>query len=92
MLSAAMREVTPLIQLLKYLKVVWNVITAPPTVTYKAFENNQCCIVVTESKKQPTRTKNIVIKCHHFCNLADDGVIKIIYINTKKKLSEILTK
>ena len=91
-LSTAMREVIPLIQLLKDLEVACNVITTPPTVTCKVFEDNQSCIAVAESKKPPTRTKHIAIKYHHFRNLVDNGAIKINYIDTKKQLADTLTK
>ena len=69
-----------------------DVITTLPTVTYKVFEYNQSCIAVAESKKLLARTKHVAIKYHHFKNLVDDKVIKISYINTKKKLADILTK
>ena len=91
-LSTAMREVIPLIQLLKDLKVACDVITTPPIITCKVFEDNQSCIAVAESKKPPARTKHIAIKYHHFRNLVDNKVIKISYIDTKKQLADILTK
>ena len=91
-ISTAMIEVIPLIWLLKDLKVAYNVITKPPTVTFKFFKENQRCITVAESKKLLTRTKQIAIKYRHFLNLVDDGVIKIDNIDSKKQLSDILTK
>ena len=87
-----MREVIPLIQLLKDLKVACDVITTPPIIICKVFEDNQSCIAVAESKKPPARTKHIAIKYHHFRNLVDNKVIKISYIDTKKQLADILTK
>ena len=91
-LSTEMREVTPVIQLLKDLKVTCNVIITPPTVTYKKFEDNQSCIEVVESKNPLTRTKNVAIKHHHFLNLVDNGFIKISCIDTKKQLIDVLNK
>ena len=40
------------------------------------------------------REKNIgiAIKYHHFKNFIDDKVIKISYIDTKKQLSDMVTK
>ena len=86
-----MKDNMPLIQLLKDLKVAYNVITMLPTVTCKVFEGNQSCISFAESKNPPTRTKDIAIECHHFRNLVDDIVIKINYIDTEKQLEGILT-
>ena len=90
-LSTAMREVVPLIQLLKDLQVACDVITTLPIVTWKVFEDNQSTIAVAESKKPPTRTKHIAIKYHHFQNLVNDTIVKIKYIDTKKQLADILT-
>ena len=45
-----------------------------------------------ESKNPPTRTKNVAIKYHQFRRLVDEGTIKIVYVDTNKKLADILTK
>ena len=63
-LSTAMREVTPLIKSLEDLSFACDVITAPPLVAGKAFEDNQSCKVVAESKNPPARAKH-----HHFRSL-----------------------
>ena len=82
----------PLTQLLEDLFVACDVITVTPEVKCRVFEDNQSCIAVTESKKHVTRTKHIIIKHHHFRSLIDKNAIKINYIETKKKVVEILTK
>ena len=64
-LSTSMKEVIPIMQLLKYLKVSRDVITTHPIVTCNIFEDNQRCIIVVESNKLPTRTKKLFFKCHH---------------------------
>ena len=48
------------------------------------FEDNQSFIAVEEPGKPPAGKKHISIKCHHFRNLLDKGIIKINYIETKK--------
>ena len=88
-LSAGMREVMPLLELLKDLNDMCDVITAPPIVTCKVFEDNQSCIAMAESKKPSIRTKHVAIKHHHFRSLV---VINVNYMNTKKHLAETLTK
>ena len=88
----AMREVMPLLELLNDLKVACDAITTPPQVTFKVFEDKQSCIVVEESKKPPARTKDIVIKYHHFRSLVNNGTVNINYIDTNKQLADILTK
>ena len=54
-LSTSMREVLPLIDLLKDLQVACEIITTQPVVTCKVFQDNQSCISVTESRKPPAR-------------------------------------
>ena len=85
-----MREEIPLIQLSEDLKVACDLITTPPIVTCKVFEDNKSCIAVVESKKSPTRTKHIAIKYHHLRGLVNNNIIKINYIDTKKQLVNIL--
>ena len=81
-----------MIELLKDLKVAFEVITAQPAVTCKVFEHDQSYIVVAESRKPPARTKCISIKCHHFTHLVDKVVINIIYVETKKQNIDAFTK
>ena len=89
-LITAMIEVIPLIKLLEELSIACDVITNPPLVTCKVFEDNQSYIAVAESKKLPERTKHIAIKCHHLRSLVDKKIIKINYVDTKKKLANTL--
>ena len=89
--STTMREFISLIELLKDLHVACDVITTPPIVTCKVFEENQSTIVVAGSEKPLARTKHIAIKNHHFQNLVNDTIVKIKYIDTKKQLADILT-
>ena len=89
-LSTVMREAITLIQLLKVFSVVCDVITTTPEVACKVFEHNQSCDAVAKSKNPQERTKHIAIKHHEFRILFDKTKIKINYIDTKKKLSDIL--
>ena len=79
----------PLLELLKDLNAMCGVVTAPPIVTCKVFEDDQGYIAVAESKKPSIRTKHVAIKYHHFRSLV---VINVNYMNTKKHLAETLTK
>ena len=56
-----MREVIPLLQLVEDLKVSYKVITVPPTITYKVFEDNQSYIAIAEFKKPSVRTNHTII-------------------------------
>ena len=83
-LSAAMREVILLIQLLKDLKVNCSMGDTSLEVYYKVFKDNQSYIAVAESKKPPTRTKHITIEYYHFRSLVDNKTIRIKCIDSKK--------
>ena len=87
-----MREVIPLIWLLKDLKKACDIIDTPLNVYCKVFEDNKSCITVAESKKPPVRTKHIAIKYHYFRGLIEDKVIRIIYVDTKEQIADLLTK
>ena len=86
-----MQEVIPLIELLKDLLVVCNIISTLPLIPCKVFENNQSYIAVVGLKKLLVRTKYIAIKYYYFRSLVNKGTIKINYIDTKKQLVDILT-
>ena len=91
-LLIAMREVIPLIWLLKDLKKACDRIDIPPNIYCKVFEDNKSCIAVAESKKPLVRIKHIAIKYHHFRELVEDKVIRIIYVDTKEQIADLLTK
>lgn len=82
-LSLAIREVIPLIQLLKDHLKLCEVIDVPPEIYYKVFKDNKSCITVTESKKLLAYMKYIAIKYYYFYSLVDSKVIRISYIETK---------
>ena len=79
-----MREVIPLTQLLKNLKINCNAVNTLPEVHCEVFKDNQSCVAVAEQKKPPARTKHIAIKFHHFRSLVDKKIIRIRCIDTKK--------
>ena len=81
-----MREVIPLVELLKDLKRIWNIIDTLSKVFYKVFEGNKSYIAVA------AKIKHITIKYHHFRSLVNKKVIQINYIDTNEQLADILTK
>ena len=57
-----------------------------PEVFYKVFKDNQSFIDAAESNKFSPRTNHISIKYHHFRNFVQKKIIRICYIDTRKKL------
>jgi len=74
------------------LNVVCDIIIILPEVNCRILEDNQSYITITKSKKPLAYSKYITIKYHHFQSLVDKVIIKIKYIDTKKELTDILTK
>ena len=83
LLSSTIKETILLIQLLKDLKKLCNIIITPSEVYYNIFEDNKRYITVIKLKKPSIRIKHIPIKYYHFWGLVDNKVIRINYINTK---------
>ena len=91
-LSQAMREVLPLMDLMKELACVLNFNTSKPDFYCQVFEDNRSTITVAECKKYTPRTKHIALKYHHFRQFVHDNTIRIKAIHTKQQIADIFTK
>ena len=65
---------------------------AKPKFVCKVHKDNQLCIKMATGKKISHRTKNIVLKYHHFRTHAKSGRLEIQYRLTKTQLADIITK
>jgi hypothetical protein len=66
-LSTSLREVIPLINLLKEIKGHGiNMYTKAPKIHYKVFEVNSGALEIAKAPKIRPRTKHINVKYHHF--------------------------
>ena len=65
-LSSAMRDVIPLMFLMKEISLVFPVQLPTPEVSCQVFKDNTSCIKVAEYPNFTPRTKHIAIKYHHF--------------------------
>ena len=81
-LLQALRNVIPLITLLKEVNTVFPVHMKTPTLVCKVHEDNQSCITMATSQKFSPWTKHIALKYHHFRLLIKDGWITISYCRT----------
>ena len=91
-LSQAVREVLPLMQLLRELSPIFHINKRKPELFCEIFEDNRSTIAVAESKKYTPRTKHIALKYHHFRRYVHDGTLKIHPIDTKEQIADIFTK
>ncbi len=91
-LSQSLRDVIPLITLLKEINKVFPVDVETPTYVCKVHEDNQSCITMATSQKFTPRTKHIALKYDHFCSHVKSGVIQISYCHMTEQKADLLTK
>ena len=91
-LSQAMRQVIPLMNLLREINNIFPLHLPEPKMHCKVFEDNNSCISIAESNKFSPRTKHIALKYHHFRRFVKEGSIKILPIDTKDQVADIFTK
>jgi hypothetical protein len=92
-LSQSMREVIPIMWLLQeaYQHGV-PVLTKPPKIHCKVFEDNEGAIEIAKVPKMRPRTKHLNIKYHHFREEVKKGNISICHVETKEQTADIFTK
>lgn len=91
-LSQAMREVIPLMNLMKELEGVLKMNASKPDFFCQVFEDNRSTISVATSKKFTPRTKHIALKYHHFRQYVNNKSIRIESIDTTQQIADIFTK
>jgi hypothetical protein len=92
-LSTSLREVIPLMELIKELEGVGFAINIErPRVYCEAFEDNEGALEMARSPKMRPRTKHINIKYHHFRDAVKRGDIVINAIDTGEQQADIFTK
>ena len=64
--SLSMRDIIPLMELLKELKEVVPSEDSAPTIHCTIFEDNNGCIDIVETPRMIPRTNHITSKYHHF--------------------------
>ena len=65
-LISVMREVIPLMSLLKELHVALKIPSFHPTYHCTVFEDNESCISMANASKFTPHTKHILLKYHYF--------------------------
>jgi len=91
-LSTALRDVIPLMGLVKDISKAFNLVTTKPIMHCKIFEDNSGALELARAPKIRPRTKHIAIKYHHFRAHVESGEISIMPIDTTQQQADILTK
>ena len=92
-MSTALRQIIPLIGLLKEMKE-HGVVTKDycPKVFCKAFEDNSGTLVLAGTPRMRPRTRHINVKYHHFRGAVANKDIEIFPINTADQIADLWTK
>jgi hypothetical protein len=92
-LSQALREVMPMLEILKELKAVsFEYDITIPTVHCKAIEDNTRAVEMARLPKMRPRTKHMNIKYHHFRDAVIEGLITIHHVTTTLHMADLLAK
>ena len=91
-LSQSLRDVIPLLDLIKEMEKFFGLPSEKPEVKCKLFEDNNGALELARAPKYRPRTKHIAIKYHHFREHVKKGLISINAIDTKEQIADIFTK
>jgi Reverse transcriptase (RNA-dependent DNA polymerase) len=92
-LSQALREVLPLMRLVKELhEAKFKMHIEPPQIHCKVFEDNSGALAMAQVPKLRPRTKHINLKYHHFREAVANKEVSIHAIDTKDQVADIFTK
>ena len=91
-LSQSLREVIPLMDMMKELKNTFPIHITIPNFNCTVHEDNQSCISMATKQKFSPRTKHIALKYHHFRSYVNSKKIDIHYIKTGDQIADALTK
>jgi len=92
-LSQSMREVIPLMALMKEAQQMRLPIRPlSPKIHCKVFEDNTGAIEIAKVPKMRPRTKHLNIKYHHFREEVSKGTVSIYHVKTEDQMADMLTK
>ena len=90
--SQCLRDVIPLIELLKELRRTILFDDQTPLLHCTVQEDNRGCIDLVETPRMRPRTKHIALKYHHFRNYVCDKTVSVKYVESKEQIADIFTK
>ena len=91
-LSTALREVIPLMNLMEEINEIIPLHVNKPEFYCKVWEDKQSCITMANSQKFSPQTKHIALKYHHFRSFTEgeNPRIHINYVHTESQQADIL--
>ena len=87
-----MRDVIPMIELLRELQDAMPSKPSTPKLHCRGFEDNRGCIDLAKMSRVRPRTKHIALKYHHFREHVRAKTISVTHIDTKNQVADIFTK
>ena len=92
-LSQALRDMIPIIELLKEMKKKGiDIHSTSPNIYCTVFEDNNGALELARVPKMRSRTKHINIVYHHFRSFVKRRIVNVYPIDTKQQLADIFTK
>ena len=91
-LSQSLRDVIPLIELLRELRAAIPRNENSPTMHCTVHEDNQGCIDLVKTPRMRPRTKHIALKYHHFREYVRKKIVSVEYVESKEQIADIYTK
>ena len=91
-LSYAIREIIPIVNLLREIQCYHNLPNITPRLYLKVYEDNAGAIEMANNHKYRPRTKHLNIRLHHFRKHIESGLFVIEKIPTDKQQADIFTK
>jgi Reverse transcriptase (RNA-dependent DNA polymerase) len=91
-LSTALRDVIPMMDLLKEMQEMGYDVHTQPVIHCKLFEDNSGALEQACVAKYRPRTRHINAAWHHFRSYVVDKLISILPVDTKSQLGDVFTK
>ena len=91
-LSQSLREIIPLMGLLKEIKVHFDLNNNIPEIRCTVFEDSNSCIALAKAPRMNPRTKYIALKYHHFRSYVSRKLVTIQYLASEEQPADIFTK
>ena len=91
-LSQSLRDVIPMMELLKELTSHMSIQDISPVINCSVFEDNNGALELAQLPRMRPRTRHIVTKYHFFRSYVQSGEVRVRSIHTKEQIADIFTK
>ena len=91
-LSQSLRDVIPMMELLKELTTHMSIDNVSPVINCTVFEDNNGALKLANLPRMRPRTRHIATKYHFFRSYVHSGAIRIKSISTQEQMADIFTK